>query len=86
PPPEQAGVFALAAAETRRSNPLPVSSASHAREMRENDRVIRHDRLLSGVSFSNRFPAQTMIRKIGKNLPGTTADSFSPIFYAPSDR
>ncbi|MCW3641547.1 hypothetical protein K6Y57_37035, partial [Burkholderia cenocepacia] len=27
---------------------------------------------------------QTMIRKIGKNLPGIALDSFSPIFSAPS--
>ncbi|WP_261534331.1 hypothetical protein, partial [Burkholderia multivorans] len=30
PPPDQAGVFAFVAAETRRSNPLPVSNAPHA--------------------------------------------------------
>ncbi|WP_261542019.1 hypothetical protein, partial [Burkholderia multivorans] len=49
------------------------------------DPAIRHDRPFL-VFYSRWFAAQTMIRKIGKNLPGITADSFSPILCAPSDR
>ncbi|WP_321786478.1 hypothetical protein, partial [Burkholderia pyrrocinia] len=36
------------------------------------------------ASFSLTHPNQIVIRKIGKNLPGTTFDSSSPTFSATS--
>ncbi len=46
----------------------------------------RHDSPECGTvshTASFRLTSQIVIRKIGKNLPGTTLDSFSPIFSAP---